>query len=79
MMKLISAPNAKINKSDFTAINKYLGKLGDLEETGGSYIRVTATPQIYLNNTYTNNSKNWVFLDSHENYKGRAFSSPAKN
>lgn len=75
-----ATPNAKINKSDFTAINKYLGKLGDLEETGeGLYIGVTATPaRLDLNNTYANNSKNWVFLDSHENYKGRAFFFPSK-
>ena len=70
-----ATPNAKINKSDFTAINKYLGLLGDLEEAGdGLYIGVTATPtRLDLNNTFANNSKNWVFLDSHGNYEGRAF------
>ena len=75
-----ATPNAKINKSDFTAINKYLGLLGDLEEAGdGLYIGVTATPaRLDLNNTFANNSKNWVFLDSHENYKGRAFFFPTK-
>ena len=73
-----ATPNAKINKDDVTAINKYLGLLGDLDEAGeGLYIGVTATPaRLDLNNTYANNSKNWVFLESHENYKGRSFFFP---
>lgn len=75
-----ATPNAKINKADVTAINKYLGELGNLDQRGdGVYIGVTATPaRLDLNNTYANKSKNWVFLDSHSNYKGRAFFFPTK-
>ena len=73
-----ATPNAKINKNEVTAINKYVGELGKLAQPdGGIYIGVTATPaRLDLNNTYKNNSLKWVFLDSHENYKGRDFFFP---
>lgn len=80
-----ATPNSKINKADVTAINEAVGTLGDLErhEKGfhidgeGTYIGVTATPaRLDLNNTFLNDSKRWVFLDSHEKYKGRAFFFP---
>lgn len=73
-----ATPNTKINQEDVTAINKYLGKLGDLSDSGdGVYIGVTATPgRLDLNNTYLNRSENWVFLQSHDKYKGRSFFFP---
>lgn len=74
-----ATPNAKINKNEFTAINKSVEQLGDLGEIGiGLYIGVTATPaRLDLNNTFLNDSKDWVFLNSHNNYKGRKFFFPA--
>lgn len=73
-----ATPNTKINKKEVTAINKHLGDLGHLgEDEDGIYIGVTATPaRLDLNNTYLNDSKKWVFLDSHDNYKGRSFFFP---
>ena len=75
-----ATPNAKINKSEVTAINKFLGELGkfDDEVDPGIYIGVTATPaRLDLNNTYLNDSKEWIFLNSHSHYKGRSFFFPA--
>lgn len=73
-----ATPNSKINKSEMTAINEHLGKLGDLSLSGeGVYIGVTATPaRLDLNNTYLNDSSKWVFLESHSEYKGRSFFFP---
>ena len=73
-----ATPNAKINREELTAINENVGKLGHLEVSdGGTYIGVTATPaRLDLNNTFLNDSKNWVFLKSHEFYKGRQFFFP---
>lgn len=76
-----ATPNARINRTDannVTAINQLVGELGDLGPDGeGTYIGVTATPaRLDLNNTYLNNSRKWVFLDSHENYKGHSFFFP---
>ena len=40
-----ASPNAKINKQDVTAINKFLAELGRFNRTdSGIYIGVTATP-----------------------------------
>ena len=66
-----ATPNAKINKEEVTAINLNVGLLGDLGDGGsGTYIGVTATPaRLDLNNTFLNESRNWVFLESHDNYK----------
>lgn len=76
-----ATPNAKINKNEVTAINKHVGELGQLTHpNGGIYIGVTATPaRLDLNNTYKNNSQKWVFLESHENYKGRNFFFPSSD
>ena len=74
-----ASPNAKINKNEVTAINKFLGELGNFENEGdrGTYIGVTATPaRLDLNNTFLNDSKEWIFLNSHSNYKGRSFFFP---
>ena len=73
-----ATPNTKINKEDSeaTAIHKYLGELVKLDE-GGIYIGVTATPgRLDLNNTFLNKSEHWVFLNSHQKYKGRDFFFP---
>jgi Z1 domain/Type III restriction enzyme, res subunit len=76
-----ATPNAKINKKEITAINSLVGKLGRLDQSeSGIYIGVTATPaRLDLNNTYLNDSKKWVFLESHKDYKGRKFFFPATN
>ena len=73
-----ATPNTKINKREVTAINKYLGILGQLADNEtGKYIGVTATPaRLDLNNTFLNDAQNWVFLGSHSNYKGRSFFFP---
>ena len=72
-----ASPDSKINKKGKqSAINRLVGKLGKIG-TNGRYIGVTATPgRLDLNNTFLNRSEHWVFLDSHENYKGRAFFFP---
>lgn len=73
-----ATPNTNINKKDAesTAIHKRLGELVKLEE-GGIYIGVTATPgRLDLNNTFLNKSEHWVYLDSHQKYKGREFFFP---
>ena len=73
-----ATPNTKINKEDneSTAIHRYLGELVKLDE-GGIYIGVTATPgRLDLNNTFLNKSEHWVFLNSHQKYKGRDFFFP---
>ena len=74
-----ATPNAKINKDEVTAINKGVEELGNLGPEGtGIYIGVTATPaRLDLNNTFLNDSKNWIFLGTHETYKGRNFFFPA--
>ena len=76
-----ATPNSKINKAEVTAINKYLGELGRLDPANGAsqgtYIGVTATPaRLDLNNTYMNDSRKWIFLNSHSAYKGRSFFFP---
>ncbi len=70
--------DANINKlnKDATAINQGVGKLGNLNDDG-VYIGVTATPgRLDLNNTFRNNAKEWVYLDSHKAYVGRSFFFP---
>ena len=73
-----ATPNSKINKADVTAINEHLGALGHLKPSQtGIYIGVTATPaRLDLNNTYENDSTKWIFLESHDQYKGRTFFFP---
>ena len=62
-----ASPNAKINKQDVTAINKFLAELGRFDRAdSGIYIGVTATPaRPDLNNTFANDASKWVFLTSH--------------
>ena len=71
-----ATPNSKINKNQLTTINDLVGQLSDVENNG-TYIGVTATPgRLDLNNTYLNDSKDWVFLKTFSQYKGRAFFFP---
>ena len=73
-----ATPNAKINKQELTKINECLGTLGRFSSSdSGIYIGVTATPaRLDLNNTFLNDSRDWVFLRTHSNYKGRSFFFP---
>jgi len=71
-----ATPNSKINKNQLTTINDLVGQLSNVINTG-TYIGVTATPgRLDLNNTYLNDSKDWVFLKTFSQYKGRAFFFP---
>jgi hypothetical protein len=74
-----ATPDGKVNKDeDPSTINALVRELGNLQETGnGIYIGVTATPgRLDLNGTFANDSDNWVFLRSHDKYKGREFFFP---
>lgn len=71
-----ASPNTKINKNDATEINKKVGELAKVN-SDGVYIGVTATPgRLDLNNTFLNDSKNWVYLTPYPQYKGRSFFFP---
>ncbi len=73
-----ATPDSNINKTDKdpTKINEKVSQLVQLDK-GGVYIGVTATPgRLDLNNTLLNKSEDWVFLRSHNNYKGREFFFP---
>lgn len=74
-----ATPNAKISRDEVTKINYLVGQLGQLEpDQDGIYIGVTATPgRLDLNNTFANDAKKWVFLESHGHYKGRSFFFPS--
>ena len=69
--------DTKINKpGEASTINKWLQKLGKLDEDG-HYIGVTATPgRLDLNNTFRNNANEWIYLNSHKKYVGRSFFFP---
>tara|TARA_Y100001968_G_C19430292_1_gene756614 strand:+ start:743 stop:2647 length:1905 start_codon:yes stop_codon:yes gene_type:complete len=72
-----ATPDTNINKQkEASKINERVSKIVQLDK-GGVYIGVTATPgRLDLNNTLLNKSKDWVFLKSHSNYKGREFFFP---
>lgn len=74
-----ASPDTKVNKEgEASAINRLVGQLGqlDIHETG-RYVGVTATPgRLDLNNTFFNQTSEWIFLDSHSAYKGRKFFFP---
>jgi len=63
-----ASPNSKINKGDITKINE---RINSLLNNDGHYIGVTATPaRLDVNNTFLNDSREWVLFKSHENYTG---------
>lgn len=71
-----ASPNSKIKKELQSQINLKVGELGQLDR-GGIYIGVTATPgRLDLNNTFANDTDDWVFLTSHKKYIGRKFFFP---
>lgn len=77
-----ASPDTKINKpGEQSRINELVEKLGDLKESGeGIYLGVTATPgRLDLNNTFFNQSDDWVFLKPHKQYQGREFFFPYSN
>lgn len=74
-----ASPDRNINKinKDATAINDLVDQLINGAGGDGVYIGVTATPaRLDLNNTFFNNSEQWVFLGSPNIYKGRNFFFP---
>ncbi len=64
-----ASPNAKINRSEKTKINKLIS---DILGTTGDYIGVTATPaRLDLNNTFDNDAQLWVKFPPHAHYTGQ--------
>lgn len=71
-----ATPNAKINKSEQTKINRLVEQL----LSDGIYIGVTATPaRLDLNNTFNNASAHWVYFEPHEKYTGQDIFFPLKS
>lgn len=63
-----ATPNAKVNQGGKTPINDLVGQLIGVD---GAYIGVTATPaRLDLNNTFQNNTENWVHFPAHLKYSG---------
>lgn len=72
-----ASPDGNINKQDYdkTKINKLISKL---LVNDGRYIGVTATPaRLNLNNTFQNESENWVNFAPHPAYVGQDFFFPS--
>jgi hypothetical protein len=64
-----ATPNAKVNQGLKTPINDLIGKLIGAD---GAYVGVTATPaRLDLNNTFQNNTENWVHFPPHAKYTGQ--------
>jgi hypothetical protein len=64
-----ATPNSQINKGTKTKINQWVG---DLLGADGKYIGVTATPaRLNLNNTFQNDTNNWVKFPPHKSYTGQ--------
>ena len=75
-----ASPDTKVNKDgDPSMINTLVGELGKLAlDLDGRYIGVTATPgRLDLNNTFFNETSEWIFLEPHAAYKGRKFFFPS--
>ena len=71
-----ASPDGNINKADYdkTKINQLIS---DLLGSDGHYIGVTATPaRLNLNNTFQNESENWVDFKPHPAYVGQDFFFP---
>lgn len=72
-----ASPNGKVNKADYekTKINELIS---NLLGTDGRYIGVTATPaRLNLNNTFQNESGDWVDFAPHPAYVGQDFFFPS--
>lgn len=64
-----ASPNAKVNQNSRTKINALIS---DILGQSGDYIGVTATPaRLDLNNTFDNDSKQWVSFPTHRLYTGQ--------
>jgi hypothetical protein len=64
-----ATPNSQVNQGTKTKINKWVG---ELLGASGRYIGVTATPaRLNLNNTFQNDTGNWVKFPSHDLYTGQ--------
>jgi hypothetical protein len=64
-----ATPNAKVNQGTKTTINKLVDQL--IGKTG-FYIGVTATPaRLDLNNTFNNDTEEWVNFPPHAKYTGQ--------
>jgi Z1 domain/SWI2/SNF2 ATPase len=64
-----ATPNSAVNVGTKTKINAWVGKLKGAK---GRYIGVTATPaRLDLNNTFGNETKNWVKFPPHKKYTGQ--------
>ncbi len=64
-----ATPNSKIKKNELTKINELVGELLNYDSY---YIWVTATPaRLDLNNTFENNSQDWVNFMPHPYYTGQ--------
>ena len=71
-----ASPDGNINKPDYekTKINKLISTLLDRD---GQYIGVTATPaRLNLNNTFENDSEQWLNFAPHPEYVGQEFFFP---
>ena len=71
-----ASPDGNINKPDYekTKINRLISTL---LERNGKYIGVTATPaRLNLNNTFENDSEQWVNFAPHPDYVGQEFFFP---
>ncbi|MBL4786348.1 MAG: DNA helicase [Cohaesibacteraceae bacterium] len=72
-----ASPDGNVNKADYdkTKINLLISKLlGD----DGRYVGVTATPaRLNLNNTFQNESENWVDFAPYPDYVGQDFFFPS--
>ena len=64
-----ATPNSQINAGTKTKINQWVS---DLLGSNGKYIGVTATPaRLNLNNTFQNDTNNWVKFPPHSLYTGQ--------
>ena len=73
-----ASPNSNINQNaKATKINALVKKLIETKRDKGIYIGITATPaRLDLNNTFLNDSRNWVFLAPHKSYVGHRYFFP---
>lgn len=71
-----ATPNGKINKGEVTKINDLVGQIIGND---GYYVGVTATPaRLDLNNTFSNDTEQWVQFHPHDAYTGQDVFFPLK-